>query len=366
MVKATKFGMATAAIGALFLAGCGSGGSGDVGNGGGGEVTLHYSSMLTEDSSGSQLFSVWMDEVTEQSDGAIQFETYYDGSLCTQADALSCGESGTADIIFDSPIFHPEMVATNVPAIGFQTADVDAQARTAATLAEEFPEFNQPYEDRNLKVLFTIANAPPVLAMKDPIDSIDDLNGLSIRATGNPGVGLGLLGANPVAIEAHEVYESVERGVVAGLAYGFDQVLDTQLYEVAPNIYDLSEIGVYATQNWSINQDSFDALSPEQQEITASVSETISLERGTEFVKAKVDEFCETMDSNDVTVGNLTPEDAVADWEEEGLEVVKSDWLEQADQAGLSDPEALLARSSELLEENTADDAQTIYEACGS
>lgn len=362
MSKTKKMGVATAAIATLLLAACSSG-EGEA-SGAGGEVTLHYSTMLTRDHSASQLFEVWMENVTEQTDGAVQFESYYDGSLCTQGDALSCAESGTADVIFDSPVFHPEMVATNVPAIGFQTFDVDAQARTAATLSEEFPEFDQPYEDRNQHVLFTIANAPPVLALSEPIESIADLDGLSIRATGNPGVGLELLGANPVAIEAHEVYESVERGVVSGLAYGFDQVLDAQLYEVAPHIYDLSEIGVYATQTWTINQDSFAALSSEQQAVLDDVSKTLMEERGTEFVKAKIAEFCETMEANDVSVGKLTPDAEVSAWQEEGLKVVTDNWLAQANDAGLNDPEALLARSSELLDANAADDAQTIFEAC--
>lgn len=341
----------TAGVAAAALAVVGSACS--AGGGGGGDVTLTVSSFLTEDHPASVAFAEWMDEVTEQTDGAVEFETFYNGSLCGAPDQVNCVENGTADIAIAVPAYTPEMTLSNVGSVAFVSNDLQANSNAINRLHDEVDEFQQEFEGRGMRLLYTFNNSIPVLATRTPIDGLDDLAGLDIRASGATTTALDVLDANPVAIDPGEIYEAVERGVVQGVTLPLESIVDYRLHEVAPHIYDIGEfMGSYATNNYLINAGAFDRLSADQQDVVTEVSEQIAGRYVEDFLNPLTRESCETIADGGGDLQEIGPEAAGLDWREQGLALQREAWEAQATSV-VDDPSALFERYLELVDEET-------------
>ncbi|MCH2669980.1 MAG: TRAP transporter substrate-binding protein DctP, partial [Gammaproteobacteria bacterium] len=101
--------------------------------------------------------------------------------------------------------------------------------------------------------------SPYNIISKTPIRSLEDLNGIKIRATGGlTSEILRELGAVPVAIAAAETYPAFQRGVIDAVSLSASDIV----------AYRLQEIGLYYTRvdinilvlHYCLNQRSFDAL----------------------------------------------------------------------------------------------------------
>lgn len=109
------------------------------------------------------------------------------------------------------------------------------------------------------------------------IQTPEDAEGLSFRVMESP-VPMAMiegLGANPQPIPMDEVYSSLDQGVVDGQENPFTSITSYALYEVQPYI-TLSghQLG---TQFFVINEEFFNSLSEEHQEIILSAAETSTM-----------------------------------------------------------------------------------------
>lgn len=70
------------------------------------------------------------------------------------------------------------------------------------------------------------------------IHTLADLKGIKMQATGSTVYiqTLTQFGANPVVVQLNEAYTAIQQGVLQGVDLGFNSLLSTKLYEVAPYI----------------------------------------------------------------------------------------------------------------------------------
>ena len=136
---------------------------------------------------------------------------------------------GTADIgclvMSYQPGVFPMTTVTELP-VGFKSATT-----ASMTLWDLYQKY-QPKEFSRVKVLTMFTSAPSNLMSKKPLKSLNDLNGLEIRASGVPGKILGLLGATPVAMPMPEVPEALQKGVVQGLLSSLEVLKDMNFAEL--------------------------------------------------------------------------------------------------------------------------------------
>ncbi|SNR81097.1 TRAP-type C4-dicarboxylate transport system, substrate-binding protein [Blastococcus mobilis] len=353
LIAATSLGL---------LAACGSDGS-DSGSGSGSEVQLTVSSFLTEDHPASRGFEAWMEEVTERTDGAVTFETFYNGSLCGAADSIACAEDRTADIVMSVPAYNPEMTLANIGSVAFQTSDLQANQDALNKLYQDNEDYRAEYENRGLTMLYTFNNSMPVLASVEPVSSLDQIAGMSLRASGSMSTGIAALGANPVAIDPAEIYESLERGVVDGATFPLESVVDYRLTEVAPHVYDLGEyMGSYAMNAYTMNLDAFESLSEDQQAVVREVSEEIAGSYVEEFLVPTMEENCSALAETGTTVERLGPDEVGQAWAERAGDAQRAAWEESA--AELTDAPAMFDAYLSNIEEASTGEAPTTAEIC--
>jgi len=133
--------------------------------------------------------------------------------------------------------YHPaELPLSSVVGVPFITSNAEAQMRTFQYLYEHNEAFRSEWEKQGLHVLFFHPLSENIVGMREPVKSVADFKGKSIRGLGYINQVLEIIGANPVAIAAPEIYEALQRGTIHGYSgFAFEVVTALKLNEVAPH-----------------------------------------------------------------------------------------------------------------------------------
>src|SRR4030043_1461433 len=86
-----------------------------------------------------------------------------------------------------------------------------------AHMAFDFYQKFKPKEFGGTRVLAIHAHAPSMIICKKPVEKLEDLKGVTIRAPGIPGDILKALGGTPTPTPMMEVYDSIAKGVNDGV-----------------------------------------------------------------------------------------------------------------------------------------------------
>lgn len=364
-LKKLSVSVAAAAAIALSLTACSSDASAESGKTPKAEVTLSVANFDPENAALAKSFKKWMDVVEEKSDGRIAFEVFYNGSLCGTADMNDCLRDGIADIGFGSSGYAPaDFPLAELGSVGFQSADMQASSDALQQLHAESKEMQDEFAAANQRLLFFSPAGAHAIALKDKVSSLKDLQGKSIRATGAQSISLDELGANPVAAGLGEVFESIERGVLAGGSFSPELASKIRIYEVAPNFYDT---GVYTggiiQMMWTINNGAWDSLDPELQGAVNAATEAVRPTVTKDFLTPGTEDACQTMIKAGATFNEIGPEAEGKAWADSAKKRLEKNWIDNASKS-VADPAALLTRYQELIVANASDDQRTAAQIC--
>jgi TRAP-type C4-dicarboxylate transport system substrate-binding protein len=206
--------------------------------------------------------------VERWSGGRIRFEVYQAGALASVTGMLEAVDSGVIDV--------------GLSWGGFYSGDVpEADVEVGLPLAWQEPwEAYDAYYNRGLREViaeayesrFNVEHFPAIMSLRygistrQEISSLDDLNGLKIRAVGIFGQIVQELGASPTVIPGAELYTALQLGTIDGLVYGIEANAAQNLQEhlrttiVDPNLN--SGVGQFL-----INRDTWNSLPPDLQQV---------------------------------------------------------------------------------------------------
>ena len=159
----------------LAISACSGAGSDD-------SITLSVNYPVSEDHAATQAFIAYADAVTDRTDGAVTFEHHYNAALCELPEAIECASNGTVDISFATHAYTPELPLANLSSTAFVATDLQAAADAHNQLHAEHDAYAAEFDDRDVQILFHLANSAPVVAMAEPIDSLADLRGRLARS----------------------------------------------------------------------------------------------------------------------------------------------------------------------------------------
>lgn len=209
-------------IAVLFISACGSDSSGnsdglDNSSRPEGE-TYKVRVVLSLDESNPQMlsFPIFSDIVEEQSEGKVEIE-YIGGPEAippfTQGEAV---QNGTVDMGWIAGSYYADTVP-EVLALSFSQLEYEEELERGSI--EFISGFHE--EKMNAKAVGRAGKGNYALHVgKDiEINSTADLEGLDIRGTANYVPVIEAVGANPIALEAGEIYSSLEKGLIDGYAW---------------------------------------------------------------------------------------------------------------------------------------------------
>lgn len=277
----------------------------------------------------------------------IDWQEAFGGTLYKANATLSSVEQGITDIgwVF-SYLEAAKMPLSQVTAYTpFSTNDVPAQLQTMRELYETVPAFREEWEQYNLVFLGATGADSYDLYTKQPIDGLDDLDGMKISAPGVLGTWLRGTGANAVDGALTTFYTDIQTGVsdgVLSLALG---VLPTRLYEVAPYITRVNA-GVVFSGGLAINRDTWDGLPEEVQDALLAAGDFYSKAHAQDLMdrhEAALAKIVELGAGQNPPVTLTVMPDAMRQQWVDALPDLAGEWAADAESRGLPGKEFLAA-----------------------
>ncbi len=179
----------------------------------------------------TMLIKQWGEKLNKLSGGQLKITLFPGQALGKAADHYDMAVKGVCDIALTNPMYTPaRFQLTSVFWLPFMVTTAED---TSVALWKTYDKyFREEYNE--VKVLWLYVHAPgQIFTRKKPINTLEDLKGMKIRAT-NPHIQetLKLLGASPVFIPVPEVYNALDRGVVDGTAMPFEGLWVFKQHEV--------------------------------------------------------------------------------------------------------------------------------------
>jgi TRAP-type C4-dicarboxylate transport system substrate-binding protein len=203
----------------------------------------------------TEVFKQYVEEVEKASKGLLKINMFAVNTLLKSAEMFDGVVSGTADIANSSMAYtrfrFPVMEGFELPGIYFGSSTA-----TVAGAWEGFKKF-RPKEFADVKLLWFAAAGPGALYTKKKVNSLSELKGMRIRATGATAAAIKTMGAVPVAMPMADVYEALSKGVVEGqiappeVLKGWKQAEVTNYITVLPPVYNSLMYTIMNLKKWN-------------------------------------------------------------------------------------------------------------------
>ena len=230
-------------------------------------MTLIMATAYNEGSVQHDLLMYMVDYIEEATSGAITFQTYVGGTLCTMAEEFSYVQSGAIDLA----CVMQGMASSAMPLwqIGALGLDAESGVEIFNYVANENEEtsalMQAQAEEAGVHAFgYNIGDYNGIVC-KSYASTLSDLDG---RAFGIPAQGASVyeaLGMSTVTCETSDAYESLSRGVVDTFCAGISSIVNMNLCEVAESCIVITATG--GTGIIMLNDETWNSLTQEQQEI---------------------------------------------------------------------------------------------------
>lgn len=263
----------------LLLAACG--GDSDEANAtnDGDTITIKVGTISPPEHSYTKGIELFAEKVEEKTDGRVKFDMFLDGQLGGEREIIEQVQLGSIDLTVATGgvvgSFVPELSVLEMP---FLFKDVEEAYKILdGEIGEQLVE---KIDAQGFKTFGIWENGMRHLVNnKKTIKSPEDTKGMKMRTMEND---LYLetyraLGTDPTPIAFPETYTSLEQGVVDGQDLSLGVMVTTKMYEVQDYFTDT---GIYyAAAPMFMNQDKFESLPEDVQEIFIEVGEEVTQEQ---------------------------------------------------------------------------------------
>lgn len=248
---------------------------------------------------------IFMEEITKRSNGRITFDAHYGGQLVAQTDFIDALERGIIDVAMASPTHYSATVPTGGAfALPFLA---DSHEEYLEIFRGEVGDIiRKDFETYGVKLLNT-ANSGEFYfyTKKKKLSKIEDFNGLKFTVSPTHSPWFDKLGVTSVALNATEIYEGLQRGLIDGLSISATGVYKLSLHEGLDYMYE-----PYVSANMLshfISLKTWDKLPPDLQQIILDVAKDLDDERSYWLAK-EMDVLMKYVDEYDIEIVRLSPE----------------------------------------------------------
>ena len=294
------------------------------------------------------------DQIAERTNGEVKVEQNWGGALFKTDAALQSISVGVADM----GVLIGAYVASEFPEIQMAGLLLNKPGHPWVMMQAVYELFTtneriqQRLDEMNLVYLAPFSLSPAILACRgDGIRSIEDIKGAKIAHTGSSGDVLAALGGNMVSMPIYDVYQSMETGLVdCSVTYAYYAVA-SKLNEEIDTMTEL-RYSTITSLGTVINKDTFERLTPEQQEAILGIGPDMMNFYGEKLEQADA-KALEVLSSGDDAVDFVKLSDADYDAMDVAGAPMFDNWHADAAAVG-TDGEALLAELYALMDKWTA------------
>lgn len=227
---------------------------------------------------------VWAKEISDRVSAetmhTVDFAWHYGGALLGPTEIYEGVANGAADIGSTCPSYtmgiFPLTMGIELP--GYSNDNALVASLTINEAWKQSKDLQAEYDD--VKVMFFWATGPGDFITNKPVEKLEDLSGLQIRAAGGSGLAISALGGTPVSLPMSESYVSLDSGIVDGILGPTDTLKGFRLAEVTKYITKTPFVGYNVVFTKVMNKDTWDSLPESVQKIFDEVNEKYVTEYG--------------------------------------------------------------------------------------
>lgn len=252
------------------------------------DFNLSYASPYTEAHPYGAADAEWIARIEEQSGGRVDITPYWGRTLITSREGVDELSAGVADMAYIAPIYARSGYDMNrlVPGMFYGYTDPEKVLNVYMDIVEAHPEFNDELSGVHV-VGYNVGTPMHILLREKPVETLDDLKGLRIRAAVDFIGPLAAYGAEGVTMPMTETYPSLEKGVVDGVIAPYEALKSLSFAEVVNYYSELPHSrGAYPSR--AVNGDVWADLPDDIKQIFDDNSEWLSL-RTLEFAQTAED-----------------------------------------------------------------------------
>lgn len=288
----------------LVLVGCG-GDSSD-------STSIKLGHVQTEDSPWQDGAEKFKKEVEDNSDGEIEVEIYPNSNLGGDTDLAEGMQAGSIDASLIAGVlgdFEPSIQILNFPYLFDNEEEFDRIVH--GDIGDEIAD--RLLESSDIRILDYWSRGPRQLTTNEPVESIDDIQGLKVRLPEIKSMESAWqeMGASPTTMAWDEVYSALQQGTIDAQENPIPFSFSSNIQEVQDYVAITDHVYEFATLSFS--EDTWDSLDSEQQKIVEEASE-----KATESYNDSVEE---------------TTEKNLEEMEDEGMEVTHPDTKEMKEKS---------------------------------
>lgn len=296
-------------------------------------IELSLAGFTPATSTAGQVAEAWAKGIEEATGGRVIITRYWGGTLLKGKNMHEGVIKGIADIgycVFGyTPGRFPLWQAMSLP-VGFPDTTVANRVQW-----EVYQKF-KPKELADTKVCSLYTCSPCSIWSKVPIRTLEDFQGVELRATGFCAKMVEALGGVPVGAPQPEVYEMLAKGIVDGTWSSLDVIKSYKQADVTDYVI-LN--GLYVSQFYIVmNLDTWNSLPADIQKIIDDFAEE-HVEMAGEFWEQKHKEGLQYAKDQGLEIITLSPAE-LARWKE-AVKPMLDDYVKRMETEGLPGREFL-------------------------
>ena len=232
-------------------------------------ISLNYSNFFPAPHKHSINAEQWCKEVEKRSNGKVKIAYFPGGTLTPAAQTYDNVVKGIADIGFSCFAYtrgkFPLTEAVDLP-LGYKNG------MTPTRMINAYYAKFKPKELDDVKVLYLHAHGPGLLHTKKPVNKLEDVKGMKIRATGLASKIVTAVGGSPVGTTQPETYDALRTGVADGALSPLEALQGFKWGEVI-KYTTLDYAAGYSTGMFVVmNKTKWNSLPPDVQKVFTDVS----------------------------------------------------------------------------------------------
>ncbi|MGI9418592.1 MAG: TRAP transporter substrate-binding protein [Geminicoccaceae bacterium] len=256
------------------------------------------------------IFPEWIKQVEAATDGRVTGKIEF--GLAPPPGQIDLIEDGSADVSWIFHGYNPGRFVTT-KLIELPGYEGDAEAASVAHWRAYEQYLQEAGEHDGVRVIALMTHGPGQVHMREPIQSLADMEGKKVRIGGGVSADVGAaLGAVGVQVPAPKVYETLSGGVADGVWMPMETNKSLRLFEVAPNTMIMPG-GLYRGSFAIImSEDALARLSDEDREaVLSTTGEALSAMAGKAWADADIAGI-ENAKEVGVSMGEFSAEDQAA------------------------------------------------------
>ena len=296
------------------------------------QVQLDLATTYSGSNIHAESVRVFAERVAEATGGEVAITVHEGGALGLRDEdhfpAVADGIVPIANVLMGAAVGSDSIYGLST--LPFLVSDFE-EAKLLHDIAR--PAYEAAAERYNQKLLFTAPWPPSGIHAQRPVTSYDDIEGLRIRTYDRNGTDvLNEAGANALVMSWGDVYPALATGTIDSVLTSAQSAVTASFWEV---LTDYTRVNFAIPLNMiTINLDTWESLSSEQQEAILDVSAVLEQERWQVAEDVMVSDEQRLADEGMTVLTEISDEFAAA-LNADG-NMVASSWLESAGETGQS------------------------------